>query len=49
MPADHVGYEPVSVKAVLAEMTARCELGETPDCPIVEQLFENATTGDRTF
>lgn len=28
------------IEAVLLDMTARCERGETPDCPIVEELFQ---------
>jgi MerR family mercuric resistance operon transcriptional regulator len=27
------------IEAVLLEMMARCERGETPECPIVDALF----------
>ena len=34
------------IEVVLLDMTARCERGETPDCPIVDKLFQNEASSD---
>ena len=31
------------IEAVLLEMTARCERGETPECPIIEEMLQPTT------
>lgn len=33
------------IEAVLLDMTARCEQGETPECPIVDALLGETTAG----